>query len=159
MIIHKPGKQVSTLKAYVIMRLSSFAYRITTQDWENLSALHSSHFYYLNFAVYVWANQLNQTARELLLTDKPIAVCTIFSEYIPVLCRPVVVLCWPVAVLCRPVAVLCRPDVVLWDQMRSFVDQTRSFVDQLRSTLEEDSVLSVQYFPKLYKPMFLLLLY
>ena len=52
-IIHKPGKQVSTLKAYAIMRLSSFAYRITTQDWENLSALHSSHFYYLNFAVYV----------------------------------------------------------------------------------------------------------
>ena len=39
-IIHKPGKQVSTLKAYAIMRLSSFAYRITTQDWENLSALH-----------------------------------------------------------------------------------------------------------------------
>ena len=27
-IIHKPGKQVSTLKAYAIMRLSSFAYRI-----------------------------------------------------------------------------------------------------------------------------------
>ena len=52
-IIHKPGKQVSTLKAYAIMRLSSFAYRITTQEWENLSALHSSHFYYLNFAVYV----------------------------------------------------------------------------------------------------------
>ena len=39
MIVHKPGKQVSTLKAYAIMRLSSFAYRITTQDWENLSAL------------------------------------------------------------------------------------------------------------------------
>ena len=39
-IVHKPGKQVSTLKAYAIMRLSSFAYRITTQDWENLSALH-----------------------------------------------------------------------------------------------------------------------
>ena len=38
-IIHKPCKQVSTLKAYTIMRLSSFAYRITTQDWENLSAL------------------------------------------------------------------------------------------------------------------------
>ena len=54
------------------MRLSSFAYRITTQDWVNLSALHSSHFYYLNFAVYVWANQ---AARELLLTDKPVAVC------------------------------------------------------------------------------------
>ena len=52
-IIHKPDKQVSTLKAYAIMRLSSFAYRITTQDWESLSALHSSHFYYLNFAVYV----------------------------------------------------------------------------------------------------------
>ena len=51
--IHKPGKQVSTLKAYAIMRLSSFAYSITTQDLENLSALHSSHFYYLNFAVYV----------------------------------------------------------------------------------------------------------
>ena len=52
-IVHKPGKQVSTLKAYAIMRLSSFAYRITTQDWKNLSALHSSHFYYLNFAVYL----------------------------------------------------------------------------------------------------------
>ena len=35
------------------------------------------------------------------------------------------------------------------DQMRYFVDQLRSFVDQLRSTLEEDNVLSVQYFPKL----------
>ena len=45
------------------------------------------------------------------------------------------------------------------DQMRSFVDQLRSFVDQLRSTLEEDNVLSVQNFPKLYKQVFLLLLY
>ena len=43
-IVHKPGKQVSTLKAYAIMRLSSFAYRITTQDWENLSALQNSTF-------------------------------------------------------------------------------------------------------------------
>ena len=32
------------------------------------------------------------------------------------------------------------------DQMLSVVDQLRSFVDQLRSTLEEDNVLSVQYF-------------
>ena len=45
------------------------------------------------------------------------------------------------------------------DQMRSFVDQLQSFVDQLRSTLEEDNIISVQYFPKLYKPVFLLLLY
>ena len=45
-IIHKPGKQVSTLKAYAIMRLSSFTYRITTLDWfPTLIKLHFRYAY------------------------------------------------------------------------------------------------------------------
>ena len=37
--MHKPGNLVGTLKAWALVRLSSFDYRITTKDWENLSAL------------------------------------------------------------------------------------------------------------------------
>ena len=73
----KPGKQVSTLKAYAIMRLSSFTYRIAMQDRENLSVL--------QMLTYIVVRQLHDCMNIVFKLPKRETAVRVFFIYFQIL--------------------------------------------------------------------------